>query len=75
MDGGIKALVTIAQLGFERMFADGMDVLYFCREEECRQSCVTQEPTDSLRGPGQIYTRGPKGRVYGWDGWMDGWMG
>ena len=31
-----------------------------------------QAPTMSLRGPGKIYTRGPKGRVYGW---MDGWMG
>ena len=23
----------------------------------------------------RIYTQGPKGRVYGWDGWMDGWTG
>ena len=35
----------------------------------------TQAPTVSLRGSGQIYTRGPKVRVYGWmDGW-DGWDG
>ena len=30
-------------------------------------------PSVSLRNPGQIYTRGPKGRVYGWMGWI-GWM-
>ena len=29
-----------------------------------------QIATVSLRGSGQIYTRGPKGRVYVWDGWM-----
>ena len=39
-----------------------------------------QAPSVSLRGPGQIYIRGPKGRVYGWMdgiGWdgMDGWDG
>ena len=31
-------------------------------------------PSVSLWGTGQIYIRGPKGRVYEWMGWMDGWL-
>ena len=57
------------------LFAMQNGVLKFAFETHVHRLFLTctQAPTLSLRGSGQIYTRGPKGRVW-WDGW-DGWHG